>query len=341
MGKLAKYLEKKCHGKGIPNLPLIMIGCYIIGYIFEYALTNAFNGLGISAVLSLNPYAILHGQVWRLVTWLLIPPPSSNIIYVVIMLLFYYSISRQLVQAWGDFYFTYYIFSGIVFTIIGSFVTFGLCELIKPIHNFIAMTDLFYSSMFRGAAGGSFFYYMASLAFTTYYINMSIFLAFAATFPNNVVMLYFLIPIKVKWLGVVYAVMMGYEVVDAVISDNSLPYWWLVLLMVILSSLLNFLVFYLSNLNIRGKVKQAQRRREYAKKVEPMQYSYASTRHKCAICGRNSVEHPYLQFRFCSKCVGSYEYCNDHLFTHTHITEYGANQNHPIGGMYFNNDDEE
>ena len=41
--------------------------------------------------------------------------------------------------------------------------------------------------------------------------------------------------------------------------------------------------------------------------------------HKCAICGRTDITHPDLEFRYCSKCSGAYEYCQDHLFTHTHV----------------------
>ena len=43
-----------------------------------------------------------------------------------------------------------------------------------------------------------------------------------------------------------------------------------------------------------------------------------SARHKCAICGRTENDDPNLSFRYCSKCTGNKEYCQDHLFTHTH-----------------------
>ena len=43
------------------------------------------------------------------------------------------------------------------------------------------------------------------------------------------------------------------------------------------------------------------------------------TRHKCAVCGRTEVDSPNLEFRFCSKCNGNYEYCQDHLFNHVHV----------------------
>ncbi|MFQ9748684.1 MAG: hypothetical protein ACLRYY_06955 [Anaerobutyricum soehngenii] len=42
-------------------------------------------------------------------------------------------------------------------------------------------------------------------------------------------------------------------------------------------------------------------------------------RHKCAVCGKTELDDPNLEFRYCSKCNGNYEYCNEHLFTHTHV----------------------
>ena len=45
------------------------------------------------------------------------------------------------------------------------------------------------------------------------------------------------------------------------------------------------------------------------------------TRHRCAVCGRTELDNPELEFRYCSKCEGNYEYCQDHLYTHKHVTK--------------------
>ena len=85
--------------------------------------------------------------------------------------------------------------------------------------------------------------------------------------------------------------------------------------------LLNFVVFFLltrSGLGMRISPRQVKRRHDFqkeVKKAKPMSVA----RHKCAICGRTSDEFPELEFRFCSKCNGNYEYCQEHLFTHTHV----------------------
>ena len=62
--------------------------------------------------------------------------------------------------------------------------------------------------------------------------------------------------------------------------------------------------------------KQMKRRQEFKREVKN---SSKITRHKCAVCGRTEETNPELEFRFCSKCDGNYEYCQDHLFTHVHV----------------------
>jgi hypothetical protein len=150
-----------------------------------------------------------------------------------------------------------------------------------------------------------------SLYFSSYYINMSIFLAYASTFPDMQVLLMFIIPIKVKWMGIAYAVLLLYNVfVGNMITK-----------IVIGASLLNYVVFFLmtrSTLLMRMSPKQVKRRHAYKKEVKKAR-PMSIAKHKCAVCGRNSEDNPEAEFRFCSKCNGNYEYCQEHLFTHTHV----------------------
>ena len=180
--------EKKFGKYAIKNLSLTLIMCYAAGYLIEMVLPGLFY------FLTLNPYAIIHGQVWRLVTWILIPPDSSNLFFVLLMLYFYYSLGTSLERTWGTYRYNVYIFSGMLFTIIGSFLMMGYCYLVRP-------ADMV-------AYGPSVFFSAVSPLFSTYYVNMSIFLAFAATFPEVQVLLMFIIPIKVKVLGIIYGVML-------------------------------------------------------------------------------------------------------------------------------------
>ena len=77
------------------------------------------------SLLELNPYLILHGQVWRIVTFLLIGP-ETNLIFVIFVLLFYYSIGSSLEQVWGTFRFNMYYLIGVLGTIVGAFLTYAI-----------------------------------------------------------------------------------------------------------------------------------------------------------------------------------------------------------------------
>ena len=248
--------------------------------------------------LTLNPYAILHGQVWRLVTWV-IAPPSSFDIFTIIMLLFYFNLGTSLERTWGTWQYNVYIFTGIFLTVIGSFLCMGLYYLILG----DAITPQNASLIFA----------MGAWQFSTYYINMSIFLAFAATFPDVQVLLMFVIPVKVKWLGVVYAVFLLVELIQY--YSLGMYYWFAVA--AIAASLLNFVVFYLRSRHsyMHLNPKQMKRKMEFRQDVKR---NSRITKHKCAICGRTEEDDPTLEFRFCSKCNGNYEYCQYHLFTHEH-----------------------
>lgn len=284
-------LERKFGRLAVQNLSLYLIICYAFGYLIQMA-NPAFRDF-----LTLNPYKILHGQVWRLVSWILIPPGSLNV-FVIITLFFYYSIGQTLERTWGTFRYNLYLFSGMLFTVIGSFVLMGLLYVLDA--GLIAQIGS--AAYFSDAVGGGLFY-----GFSTYYVNMSIFLAFASTFPDMQVLLMFVIPVKVKWLGVAYAVMLAFEMIGGSFVSR----------IVIAASLLNFVVFFLTTRNLAyASPRQIKRRHEFRSQVRR---SAGVTKHKCAVCGRTELDDPNLEFRFCSKCEGNYEYCQEHLFTHQHV----------------------
>lgn len=281
--------EKKFGKYAISNLTLILIMCYVAGYILTWLAPT------IMAYLTLDAYAILHGQVWRLVTWL-IAPPSSFGIFTIIMLYFYWSLGTQLERVWGVWRYNVYIFTGILLTIVGSFVTMGIYYLLFP-----EIDPLSAAVLFRWGAH----------FFSTYYVNMSIFLAYAFTFPENQILLMFVIPVKVKWIGIIYGVML---VID-MISSISMGLWFRVA--AIGASLLNFLIFFLRTRNhMHLNPKQIKRRAEFRQDIRR---NPRVTKHKCAVCGQTDQDDPDLEFRFCSKCNGNYEYCQNHLFTHVHV----------------------
>ena len=144
----------------------------------------------------------------------------------------------------------------------------------------------------------------------TYYLNMSLFLAFAASFPNMVVYFMFILPVKVKWLGVLDAVYLGMAFLRGDLGTK----------IAIVVAMLNFLLFFFATRNYkRVSPTQVRRKKHYQKAVQQATTRAGEPRHRCAVCGRTELDDPNLEFRYCSKCDGDYEYCQDHLFTHTHI----------------------
>ena len=171
MNRLIDKLERKIGRYAIPNLTMFIIGTYIIGYLMYFFARS------VLPYLYLDPYLILHGQVWRLVSWLLVPPGGFDI-FTIIMLLFYYSIGNTLERTWGTFRYNVYIFGGIIATIVGAFVLYGISILAYG-PEVAELSSAIYSA-----------------AFSTSYISMSIFLGFALAYPNMQVLLMFIIPVQ-------------------------------------------------------------------------------------------------------------------------------------------------
>ena len=274
---LIRKLEQKFGRYAIHNLTRYIIITYVLGYLIMYFAPN------VLTYLLLEPKYILSGQIWRFVSWLLIPPGSLDI-FTILMLFFYYSIGTTLERTWGAFRYNLYIFGGIIFTVIGAFVLYFIL------------------------GSGSILIFNGGM-FSTYYIAMSIFLAVAAEYPDMQVLLYFIIPLKIKWLAILDVVFLVWEMVQS---------GW-VTRVAIFCSLMNFIIFFFASRNLqRFSPKEIKRKRTYAKAVHPSQAANV-TKHKCAICGRTEKDGENLEFRFCSKCNGNYEYCQDHLFTHQHV----------------------
>ena len=278
-------LERKLGRYAIPNLMLWLIGAYGIGFILAQVAP------GIFAYLLLSPYHILHGQIWRLVTWIFMPT-DSNLFSLVIMAIFYYQLGTTLERNWGTFRFNVYIFGGMLFTVLGAFILYGI----------MAIT--------AGGASPELISYSISTGFSTNFINLSIFLAFALSYPDMQVLLMFVIPIKMKWMAIVYGVLV---VLEFFISG------WAGKVSIVMS-LLNFIIFFLSTRNLnRYTPHEIHRRQQFKAQMRQPRPGSGITKHKCAVCGRTELDDPNLEFRFCSKCEGNYEYCSDHLFTHQHM----------------------
>ena len=277
-------MERKIGKYAIPNLMIYLIAAYCIGFVI-YTVNPNF-----MLMLTLSPYHILHGQVWRLITWILMPT-DTRVFSLLIMALLYYQLGSALERSWGTFRFNVYIFGGMLFTVIGAFILYGI---------------------YAAAGTGSLetISLISSLTFTTNYINLTIFLAFAVMYPEMQILLFFIIPVKMKWMAVVYAVLIAINLILTSWGGR----------IAISMSILNFLIFFLSTRNYRRvSPKEIHRKQVFKAQMREPRRGSMVTKHKCAVCGRTELDDPNLEFRFCSKCDGNYEYCQDHLFTHQHI----------------------
>ena len=158
---------------------------------------------------------------------------------------------------------------------------------------------------------------------------MSLLLAFAATYPNVQVYLMFVLPIKMKWLGIIDGLILAYQFLSGIrlFFATGAPQY-LVDAIAIFASVLNFLIFFFGSRDLRRVSPSEIRRKQayhkamenapYKRPVEDATFRPVKERHRCVVCGRTDVTDPDLTFRFCSKCSDGKEYCEDHLFNHEH-----------------------
>ena len=290
MKKLYDGVQRFCaaHPRfGIPNLMrVIVIGNVAVYVLMLLTQANDANAL---SFLTFNLNALLHGEVWRLVTFVFVPAYSSPFA-LLISLYFYYWIGSTLEREWGTAKFNLYYISGALLTVLG-----------------VVLASLITGNPYLTAAG-------------TGYVNLSMFFAFAFLFPDTTVLLFFILPVKMKWLAYLDGALFAFDIIKAIGAHN----WAGVVLPIV--ALLNFAVFiwpevhYLKERakyqNSRKTVQFRQAQQQQAKQAQQQGY-----RHKCAVCGRTDTDYADLQFRYCSKCVGYHCFCQDHIFNPVQFTE--------------------
>lgn len=284
---ITRAIDRFCYKHpnfGIRNLMLyIIIGNAAVFLFSKMDTTNRF-----LYYLYFNPALVMQGQIWRLFTFVFIPT-SSTVMWEVLALYFYYSLGSSLENFWGTSKFTLYYLLGIAAT---------------------AIYGLLYSLLVSNSIYQYFMYFDAT------YLNLSLFLAFAAIAPDTYFMFFFVIPVKAKYLAIISLVPSIIALFTNPFPVNLLP----------IIALLNFIVFCgefiwkSTGTFRRSHSKQANNFRRTVKKAEynDMHRDY---KHKCAVCGRTDTEYPNLEFRYCSRCSGYHCFCEDHINNHIHFTE--------------------
>ncbi len=166
----------------------------VTGMLTVFAADFVIPALNLSGYLSLDWHMVMQGQVWRLITFIFLPP-SSSVLWIFITLYFNYLIGHTLENTWGDFKFNVYYFCGVVGNIIAAMLTgYGMNS----------------------------------------YLNLSLFFAFAVLYPDFQVMLFFILPVKIKYLALIDA---AYFVLMLIVGDWATR-------AAILLSLVNFILFF-------------------------------------------------------------------------------------------------
>ena len=279
MMKFLYKLERKFGRYAIRDLMKYIIALYAIGFVI-----SMINPYIYYLYLDLDASMIFKGQVWRLITFI-IQPPSSSPLFMLLALYLYYIIGTNLERVWGAFRFNLYFFVGILGHIIAAL---GIYIVSKAVTG----TGLVVSP-------------------DTTYLNFSLFFAYGLTYPEAQVYVFFILPIKMKVMAYIELAVFVISIVTAAISGD----WTTVVAISV--SLINVFIFFFATRNYRRiDPRDIYRRHQFQKQVKS---AMDVTKHKCAICGRTEQNDEDAVFRFCSKCDGNYEYCQEHLFTHEHI----------------------
>ena len=284
MRSIDTWLDRFCYKHprlGIPDLMKYVV----IGNIVVYLL-DMFSGYACSAMLAFIPAGILQGQIWRLVSFIFVPPTGYGAIGLALFLYMYYMIGNMLEREWGTTKFTLYYGIGVAANIVVGLV---LTLIYGPNHPY-AVVDITY-------------------------LNMSLFLAFAALYPALRFLLFFIIPVKAKWLAWIDLAFFALSILSSL-----LRFYWVGVIVPIVA-LLNFLLFFSSSAaRIFGRFRyQHSRQTINFKKAAREAKRDKGYLHKCAVCGITDADDPNMEFRYCSKCNGYYCYCMKHINDHIHI----------------------
>ena len=282
-------LQKKFGKYAVYDLQKYLILAYCAGLLLDFL------GVDVSSLLGFSVDLILQGQIWRIVTWVVCADGGSLIS--LLFLYCVYSMGRSFEQMVGTFRMNVYLIGGMLLNLLAGVLVYVL--------TFVLLGQ------------------GISVRLTNYDMLFTIFMALALCMPEGVVYMSFLFPIKMKWMFLVYIALSIYELYTffsfgSAISVSVGFLYMAVYGSQIMASLLNlFLFFRFSKIRLTRKQKKTQTEFRKQMAATPRAGSGIS-RHKCAICGRTENDDPNLTFRYCSKCTGNKEYCQDHLFTHTH-----------------------
>ena len=271
-------LESRLRRWAIPNPTAFIIAGQVVLYLLQTARQAGQLGGDPFAKIYLDPGLVLQGEVWRLITFAFVPP-QTTLIWAIFGWLMFYFFGTTLENTWGTFRYNLFLLIGLIANIAAAFVAWSMGALTVADNAFLYGT---------------------------------VFLAFARLFPDFVINVFFILPVRIKWLALLTWIAYAYGFVTGTWMGRLL----------ILASVANYFVFF-GREHIRD-FKQANRRRSFQARAAKV----GKAVHTCLVCGIDSDTSPKTAFRYCSKCAGQRCYCPEHIQNHEHVTsdsEEGVN----------------
>lgn len=195
--KLRQYMEEYYMGNwfyrfkfkyqryAINNLAAYASICFALGYMM---ISTSFGGAFYFNRLAFTPAEVLHGQVWRIFTAILFPPSLGSLFSAVIGILIYYSFASSVESMMGEFEYNIYFFGSIFIGEIGTLIYYLITGVNAP--------------------------------FLPLYTHFAVFMALAIMYADATVLLFFILPVKIKYIALVEVLMY----VWSFIFGNSFSY---------------------------------------------------------------------------------------------------------------------
>jgi hypothetical protein len=211
---------------------------------------------------------LLRGEWWRLAIFPF-DPPVTNPIFAFFAWYIFYLMGSALEGEWGDFRYNIFLLTGYLLTVASSFL-------------------------------------VPSYRLTNTYLGGSVFLAFAALYPDFELLLFFVLPVRIKWLAVLTWLYYAYLVVFGGWPTRVL----------VIASVGNFLLFFAREIVVQIRYG----RRRLTRKAERLSLRADEPFHRCTVCGITDKSHPQMDFRYCQDCAGQHGYCREHILNHEHVS---------------------
>jgi hypothetical protein len=277
---LISRLERWFGRFAIPNLTVLLIAGQAALYLASYLP----QGISLDRV-ALDPAMVMQGEVWRLVTFMF-TPPAARPIFALIYFSVLHLLGSTLEHHWGEFRFNLYLFVGWIANVAAAFLGWAIIK--------------------DQLGGNAQLMQMAGITASNAFLYGSLFLAFARLYPDFIFNLFFVLPIRVRWLALLAWLTYGYLMVR---GD------WMAR-MLVLATVLNYLLFF--GREHWQEYRHGHRRRSFQTRAKR---ALKPARHTCEVCGMNSDESPRTLFRYCSKCTGQKCYCPEHIRNHEHVVD--------------------